>query len=211
MSETIINQRSNSRLLRFLLPIFGLVAGVLVALFLRNILSPYEFKAGLIDPAEPAPSFELQGTDGKAYTLSDLEDKVTVLYFGYTHCPDFCPATLSDLAEVKRALGADAENFQVFMITTDPARDTLPELKSYMAAFDDQFVGLGSDVDELARVWASYGVYVQQNEGSVSSGYLVDHTSTTYVIDKDGMWRLLIPFDFPTDAIVEDIQFLIRE
>ncbi len=187
-------------MMRRLIPVaVAAVLGVAVALvFLTMNRSPHEFTATVYANADPAPSFELTGDGGEPIALDDYADKVVLLYFGYTFCPDVCPASLAELAEAATLLdAADREQLQVLMVSVDPARDTPEVLRDYMDYFDDSFVGLTGSEEEIASVADSYNVFFQAEEGTAATGYLVDHWAGVYVIDRG---QLIGSFGFGTPA-----------
>jgi protein SCO1/2 len=133
-----------------------------------------------------------------------------LLSVGYTSCPDVCPTTLAEFAEVKKQLGAAAQHLRVALVTVDPERDTPKRLGIYTRTFDPTFLGLTGPRATLAKVWKAYGVYVQSHRVPGSSeGYVVDHSATTFVIDASGDLRLAIPFGTPVDDIRHDLELLL--
>jgi len=168
------------------------------------------FRTGALEPPGPAPDFTLRTDQGKTVHLHDWRGSVVLLYFGYTSCPDVCPTTLAEFAEVRRQLGAAAQRLRVAMVTVDPERDTPKRLRVYTRAFDPAFLGLTGSKRTLAEVWKAYGVYVQSHRvpGS-AAGYVVDHSATTFVVDAGGDLRLAIPFGTPVDDIRHDLELLL--
>ena len=168
------------------------------------------FRTGVLEPPGPAPEFTLRSDTGKTVRLRDWRGNVVLLFFGYTSCPDVCPTTLSDLAEVKKQLGPAAQRLRVALVTVDPERDTAKRLHTYVQAFDPTFVGLTERKPALAAIWKAYGVYVRSHRVSGSSdGYMVDHSATTFVIDAEGRLRLAISFGTPVADIRHDLQLLL--
>jgi protein SCO1/2 len=169
------------------------------------------FRTGVLEPAAPAPDFTLRSDQGTLVRLHDWRGSVVLLYFGYTSCPDVCPTTLTELAHVRRQLGALAQHLRVAFVTVDPERDTATRLHNFTRAFDPTFVGLTGPRKTLAKVWKAYGVYVQSHRVPGSSeGYVVDHSTTTFVIDAQGNLRLAISFGTPADDITHDLRLLLR-
>jgi len=168
------------------------------------------FHTGVLEPPSPAPDFTLRTDEGKPFRLRDWRGNVVLLYFGYTSCPDVCPTTLAEFAEVKKQLGPAAQRLRVALVTVDPERDTPKRLRTYTRAFDPTFLGLTGKRDILASVWKAYGVYVRSHRipGSLA-GYMVDHSATTFVIDADGRLRLAISFGTPLPDIRHDLQLLL--
>jgi protein SCO1/2 len=135
---------------------------------------------------------------------------VVVLYFGYTFCPDVCPTTLTDMKQVMKLLGKKADDVQFIMVSVDPERDTPEKLNEYVTYFDPRFIGLTGTPEEVVTAATPFGVIFEKHEGTAATGYLVDHTATLSVIDKDGRMRLLFPFDADPQDIADDLQHLIK-
>jgi protein SCO1/2 len=143
--------------------------------------------------------------------LSQHRGKVVVLTFGYTFCPDICPATLVELAQVRAKLGEAAKRLQVAFITLDPERDTPERLRSYTTAFDPTFVGLTGSATQLAQVREAYGVIAEkQVVPGTSAEYLLAHSAYVYVIDPKGQLQLRYPFGESIDDMADAIQDLLR-
>jgi protein SCO1/2 len=185
-----------------------IAAVLLLALPCAAAESP--FRTGVLEPPSLAPDFTLRTHEGKVVRLHDWRGNVILLYFGYTSCPDVCPTTLAEFAQVKKQLGPAAQRLRVALVTVDPERDTPNRLRTYTRAFDPTFLGLTGPKDSLAKVWKAYGVYVQSHRvpGSLV-GYVVDHSATTFVIDANGNLRLAIPFGTSVEDIRHDLQLLL--
>jgi protein SCO1/2 len=171
--------------------------------------APDAFRATDITGADFARAIELTGHDGKPYRLADSKAKVVVVFFGFTHCPDVCPSTLSKLAEVAKRLGSDADRMQVLFITVDPERDTPELLARYVPAFDQRFLGLYGDAAATARVAKEFKVVYQKQPGKTPETYTVDHSAGTFVFDRDGRVRLFVRHDQSIDDLVHDIRLLL--
>jgi protein SCO1/2 len=128
------------------------------------------------------------------------------MYFGYTFCPDICPASLAELADATEELGEQAEEVQVVMVSVDPARDTPEALSEYMDYFDPSFVGLTGSNEEIAAVADAYGVFYQAEEGTAATGYLVDHLASVFVIDKNGDWVEIFSYGTSGEEIAADVR-----
>ncbi len=189
----------------------GILAVVALVLGWRYLAAPYTYQGSLIDPPVPAADFELGDQNGRIFRLQDQRGSVIVMAFGYTHCPDVCPTTLAQFKQLKSELGAEAANVRFVFITVDPERDTRERLAAYIDSFDPTFAGLSGSREELEPVWQSYFVYQQRREIGSAAGYLVDHTSRIYVIDKEGNLRLTYPFDIDQQAILSDVNHLLKE
>lgn len=171
---------------------------------------PHQFAgAELVEPS-PAPDFTLQSAAGPV-SLSDFEGQYVFIYFGYTYCPDVCPATLAHLARARDMLGEDADKMQVLMVTVDPERDTAEHLAEYVSVFDDSFVGLTGSAAEIDATGKPYGLFYQRHEGTAASGYLVDHTSRAFLIGPDGNALVAYPFDATGEQIAADMQYLLAQ
>ncbi|NCC30723.1 MAG: SCO family protein [Chloroflexia bacterium] len=171
-----------------------------------------QFRGTVLEPAEAAFDFTLIDEQGQPFTLSEQKGQVVVLFFGFTMCPDICPAALADLSVVSRELGADAEAIQVALVSLDPARDTSERLQQYVTAFDPRFKGLRGDEASLAPILKSYGVYSEQRALPNSAmGYTIDHSGFIYAIDKAGNWRLLFAHGTTVEDITADLRLLARE
>jgi protein SCO1/2 len=134
---------------------------------------------------------------------------VVVVFFGFTQCPDVCPTTLSDLAEVKKRLGPDGERLQAIFITVDPERDTPALLSQYVPGFDPSFIGLYGTPEQTAATAREFKVFYQKVPGKTPTSYTIDHTAGTYVFDKEGRVRLFIRHGAPIDDIVADLRQLL--
>lgn len=169
---------------------------------------PYQYHGLLLDSPTTAPDVTLTDHNGQPVSLSDFRDQLVVLYFGYTFCPDVCPTTLGTVAQALEKLGAKAEDVQLVMISVDPERDTPPVLASYLSNFNPSFVGLTGTPEEIASAATPFGVFYEKHEGSAATGYLVDHTASLMVLDRDGRLRLVLPFGTPAEDIAEDLEHL---
>jgi protein SCO1 len=174
------------------------------------LLRPYQYHGLLLESPKPATNFTLTAAGGKQVSLSDFRGKTVALYFGYTFCPDVCPTTLADLAKAARKLGKKADNLQVVMVTVDPERDTPERLAEYMAYFNPTFVGLSGTVDQIAAAATAFGIYYQKHEGTAASGYLVDHTATISVLDREGRVKLVWPFGTMWEDMAADLAHLLK-
>jgi len=190
-----------------------MLLGVVVALMLLPLpcfAAESPFRTGVLEPPSPAQDFTLRTDEGKSFRLHDWLGSVVLLYFGYTSCPDVCPTTLAEFAQVKKLLGPAAQRLRVALITVDPERDTPKRLRTYTRAFDATFLGLTGRRETLVSVWKAYGVYVQSHRVPGSSvGYVVDHSATTFVIDAEGNLRLAVPFGTSVEDIRHDLQLLL--
>ncbi len=172
----------------------------------------YTYHGLLVDPPRPAPDFVLTDVKtGQPFYFGRERGEVTLLYFGYTQCPDVCPTTMGVWKQVKQALGPKAERVRFIFITVDPERDTSKILATYMRAFDDGFIGLRGEPDLLAEVIADYGIWVEKTYfADTAIGYAVNHTASTFLIDRQGTLRVQYPFGTLAEAMIEDITHLLK-
>jgi protein SCO1 len=162
-------------------------------------------------PAKQAFDFHLLDQDGKAFQLSQMRGKVVLFSFGFTHCPNVCPTTLSDLAKVYQALPAkDREKVQVLFVSIDPHRDKPETMKNYIPYFNESFIGLTGSDAQVAEAAKAYGAYYEivHDSGTNPDVYTVNHSALTYLISPDGKWKLLYNFDQLQDfkKMVQDIE-----
>ncbi len=154
--------------------------------------------------------FKLTDHAGRTRSLKDFHGKVVAIFFGYTHCPDVCPTTLSDFAMALKTMGKEADRVQVLFVTVDPERDTPAVLAQYVPAFDPRFLGLYTDPESLAKLAAEFKVVYQRSAGGTPQDYLMDHTAGTYVYDPQGRLRLLVPYGSRPKAIAQDLVTLLE-
>jgi protein SCO1/2 len=198
------------RLPSWLWVVLAIVGALLFVVVGFLVLRPYQYHGLLLESPKPAADFTLAGAGGKAVKLSDYRGKLVVLYYGYTFCPDVCPTTLAEVTKAVQALGKKAEDVQVIMVTVDPERDTPERMAEYMAFFNPSFVGLSGTPDQIAEAATPFGIYYQKNEGTPASGYLVDHTATVNVLDREGRMRLVWPFGTEGDAMAADLKQMLK-
>ncbi|MFN8446851.1 MAG: SCO family protein [Caldilineaceae bacterium] len=176
------------------------------------LISLSSFNGRLVEPPVTGVDFALTATTGKPMALHEFRNRVTLIYFGYTFCPDVCPTTLAKLAGVLRQLTPDErDSIQVLMVTVDPQRDTQEKLKEYLAHFDPSFIGFTGSDDQIAKAAAAFNITYTKHAGSVESGYLVDHTASVAVVDQEGTWRLIFPYELGRDLILADLTHLLRK
>jgi protein SCO1 len=163
-----------------------------------------------ITGASYAQDFSLPDVDGKTRTMKDFAGKVTVVFFGFTQCPDVCPTTMAEVSSVKKALGKDGNKMQAIFITIDPERDTAPVLKAYVANFDSSFVGLRpASAEALADAAKAFKIYYKKVDGKTAGSYTMDHTAASYVFDTKGRVRLFTRYGAGADKLTEDVRQLL--
>ena len=188
-----------------------LLATALFALLLAGCGDPTpKFQLTDITGADFARSFQLTDHNGKPRSLAEFKGKVVVVFFGYTHCPDVCPVTLSELATVAKELGKDAQRMQVLFVTVDPERDTPAVLAKYVPAFDPEFLGLYGDAETTARTAKEFKIFFQK-QSTPGGAYTVDHSAGTYVYDTAGRVRLFSSYGQGAAKMLSDIRTLLSQ
>ncbi len=190
---------------------FSLLAAVLLA----GVLSACgeqkpAFSSIDITGADYGKNFALTDHNGQVRHLSDFAGKVVVVFFGYTQCPDVCPTTLAELAEVKTLLGKDGDRLQALFVTVDPERDTPELLKAYMANFDPSFLALRPALAELPAVAKDFKIYYKKVPGASATSYTMDHSAGSYVFDTQGQLRLFTRYGSGAPVLAADIAQLMR-
>lgn len=169
------------------------------------------FLATDITGAAFARDFALTDHNGRARTLADFRGQVVAIFFGYTHCPDVCPTTLTDFAAALQQLGDQGERVQVLFVTVDPERDTPELLREFVPAFNPRFLGMYGDADTLRALAKEYKVVYEKNSVRGPDDYLIDHSAGTYVYDMQGRLRLLVPYGSDAASIAHDLKVLLSE
>ena len=167
----------------------------------------------IVEP--PLSGLALSGVnwDGEPFELSDVEDQVTMVFFGYTFCPDVCPFTLVKMKQIYNQLGDRANEVAMVFVSVDPQRDTLDKLANYVPNFDERFYGLRLEADEIDLVDEAFGLTVQYGQPKDGAGtdsfYYVDHTGTYFVFDRGGRLRLKFPPNAEVAQILPDLEVLL--
>lgn len=167
-----------------------------------------------ISSVEWGRDFRLADHNGQPRSLADFQGKVVMMFFGFTNCPDVCPTTMADMAQVVRKLGGAGEQVQGLLVTVDPERDTAEALARYVTAFHPGFLGLRGDAhatQELAREFKAYYAADQPGHGQGHGHYMVNHTRAIYVFDRGGKLRLLMNSGRTVDQMAADLALLLKE
>jgi protein SCO1/2 len=157
----------------------------------------------------PDADFHLTDFNGIPRKLTDFKDKVTILFFGYTHCPEVCPITLSNLAKTMQILGPEAERVQIIFITLDPERDTPQLLAKFIPSFFPTFLGLYGDVPSTAAAADTFGVHYAKQFDKHGS-YSVDHSDGTFLIGLNRQPILQSPYGQSPALLASDIKQLLK-
>lgn len=177
----------------------------------QMILSPVksEFKNTDVTGLDYGKDFALTDHTGKPRTLADFKGKAVVVFFGYTQCPDVCPTTLAEMADVMRQLGPLADKVQVLFVSVDPSRDTPELLSKYVPAFDSRFLGLVGDRAATEKIAKEFKVFYQKVAGKDPESYTMDHTAGSYVFDPQGRLRLFVRHGQGAEPIAHDLRLLL--
>ena len=187
----------------------GLVVGLTACDMVGFPSAKPKFNGVDITGAEYARNLSLPDQNGQPRTLADFKGKVTVVFFGYTQCPDVCPTTMVELAQVKKALGKDGERVQGVFVSVDPERDTPEILKAYMASFDPSFVALRGTLEQAQAAAKEFKVFFAKVPGKTEGSYTMDHTAGSYLFDANGKVRLFERYGGGAEALASDIKALL--
>lgn len=191
-------------------PRFLLLTILLLALCLSACAKTQSWALNDVTGHLPDLDFTLTGDNGKPLHGSDFRGKVVLLYFGYTHCPDVCPLTLTHLHQVMGKLGAASDDVRILFVSVDPRRDTPDVLRQYVPAFDKHAVGVTGSVSELRAMAKRYRVAFDLKKPDADGNYEVSHSSAVFIFDRDGKARLLTTSADDTQGLVHDITQLLR-
>ena len=169
------------------------------------------FRGVNITGADYARDFSLTDHNGQQRSLKDFRGKVVVVFFGFTQCPDVCPTSMQELAEVKAALGADGERLQGIFISVDPERDTLEMLKAYMENFDPSFLALRPTPEQLPALAKDFKIHYKKVDGTTPTSYTLDHSAGSYLYDPQGRLRVYHRYGSGAEALTEDVRLLLGE
>jgi len=164
-----------------------------------------------ITGADYARTLNLTDAAGKPRSLAEFKGKVTVVFFGYTQCPDVCPTTMSELASIKKALGPEGARVQPVFVTVDPERDTPAVLAAYVASFGPDFVALRGDAAQTQAAAKEFKVFYAKVPGKTEGSYTMDHTAGSYVFDTQGRVRLFTRYGAPANGLRADLERLLDE
>jgi protein SCO1/2 len=182
--------------------LFGLISGCTDA-------KP-QFTSIDITGADYAKDFSLTDHNGQLRSIKDFEGKVVVVFFGFTQCPDVCPTSMLELAEIKKMLGADGERLQGLFVSLDPERDTPEVLKAYMGNFDPSFLALRPALDKLPQVAKDFKIFYKKVDGKTPGSYTLDHSAGSYVFDPQGRVRLYSRYGTGAAALAGDVKLLLK-
>ena len=191
---------------------FRIVLWALVAIVAIGATGLYLFRP----PARPlgvtGQSFELASTQGGTFTQDSLKGTPSLVFFGYTFCPDVCPTTMAEATAWRAALGLTPEQLRIIFVTVDPARDTLDAVKGYVEGFDPSIIGLVGDDAQTTAAKAAFGVVGERAEGFAEDdpNYLVDHTALTFLIDASSEFDGTIAYGEAQDTAIAKVKRLVE-
>ena len=197
-----------------------ILLGVLAALLSLTVVglvvmvgraNAHTFGGLVANPPTAAPDFTLTDETGQAFTLSSLRGQWVLLDYGYTTCPDVCPATLTNLRQVKTQLGSASSQVRVVFASVDPDRDTVDKIGEYVHHFGADFKGLTGSNAQVAQAAQAYGVKYEKTLSTSAAGYLVTHTAFVYLLDPQFRLRVTYPFGVASQEITADIQYLMTQ
>lgn len=172
---------------------------------------PPPFNASEVSGIAYGKDIGIADTSGQIRRIEDFKDQVTLVFFGFTRCPDVCPSTLMRLRQVRDALGDDAGKLQVLLVSVDPERDTPDRLEAYVKNFDPSFIGLRPEPDALEKVIKGFHAIAVKVPTADGKDYTVDHSATIYVYDRRNQLRLIAQPDIAIDAFAADLRRLAQE
>lgn len=163
-----------------------------------------------ITGADYARDFALADHNGQPRSIKDFQGKVVVVFFGYTQCPDVCPTSMAELAEIRKLLGSDGERLQGLFVTLDPERDTREVLNAYMTNFDSSFLALRPELDKLPQLAKDFKIFYKKVDGKTPGSYTMDHSAGSYVFDPQGRVRLYSRYGSGVAPLAADIRLLLK-
>jgi len=179
--------------------------------FLWGCSPPTPFNATEVSGIDYGRGLRIADTDGRLRSLEDFDDRVAIIFFGFTSCPDVCPNTLLRLKQVRDSLGADADRVSIIVVSVDPERDTPERLGAYVRNFDSAFVGLRPEPQQLAEVVKAFHAIAVKVPSKDGDTYTIDHSATLYVYDRKNRLRLISQPDFGIEALAQDLRRLVAE
>tara|TARA_R110002020_G_scaffold82930_6_gene205549 strand:- start:391 stop:1017 length:627 start_codon:yes stop_codon:yes gene_type:complete len=190
---------------------FRIVLWALVAVVAIGATALYVFQP----PARPlgltGQAFALNSTRGGAFTQDDLVGAPSLIFFGYTFCPDVCPTTLAETTAIREKLGLTSEQLRIIFVSVDPERDTLAMVKDYVEGFDPSIIGLvGSSLEQTENAKAAFGVFSEKTGEPGDPYYLVNHTALTFLIKADGSFQGTISYEEDQDTATAKVKRLVQ-
>jgi protein SCO1/2 len=196
---------TNKSLRNFRIVLWALVAVVAIGATALFMFRPPQRPLGVT-----GQEFALASTQGGTFTQNDLRGTPSLIFFGYTFCPDVCPTTLAETTAWRAQLGLDADDLRIIFVTVDPERDTLEAVKGYVEGFDPSIIGLVGDEAATAQAKAAFGAFSEKAGDVESEFYLVNHTALTFLIDKNGQFQSTISYEEAQDTALAKVKRLVE-
>lgn len=189
---------------------FRIVLWVLVVVAAIAATALYMFRPPQRPLGINGQEFALASTKGGSFTQADLVGTPSLIFFGYTFCPDVCPTTLAETTAWRAQLGLSADDLRIIFVTVDPERDTAEMVKAYVEGFDPSVIGLVGTPEETEKAKAAFGVFSEKSGDVKSEFYLVNHTALTFLIDDDGSFQGTIAYEEASDTALAKIDRLVK-
>ncbi|QQR38274.1 SCO family protein [Devosia rhizoryzae] len=189
---------------------FRVVLWVLVAVVAIGATALFVFRPPQRPLGVTGQEFALASTKGGEFTQASLAGTPSLVFFGYTHCPEVCPTTLAETTAWRNQLGLSEEDLRIIFVTVDPERDTAEMVKTYVEGFDPSVIGLVGTPDETEKAKAAFGVFSEKAGDVASDYYTVNHTALTFLIDDDGSFEGTIAYEEASDTALAKIERLVR-
>ncbi len=189
---------------------FRIVLWVLVAVAAIGATALYVFRPPQRPLGVTGQEFALASTQGGGFTQNDLRGTPSLVFFGYTFCPDVCPTTLAETTAWRAQLGLEPEDLRIIFVTVDPERDTPEMVKAYVEGFDPSVIGLVGSLEETEKAKAAFGAFSEKSGDVDSEFYLVDHTALTFLIDADGTFEGTIAYEEASDTALAKIERMVK-
>ena len=196
---------TNNTLRNFRIVLWALVAVAAIGATMLYVFRPPQRPLGVT-----GQEFALASTQGGTFTQNDLVGKPSLIFFGYTFCPDVCPTTLAETTAWREQLGLSADDLRIIFVTVDPERDTAEMVKGYVEGFDPSVIGLVGSVEETEKAKAAFGVFSEKSGDVESEFYLVDHTALTFLIDETGSFEGTIAYEEASETARAKIERLVK-
>lgn len=164
----------------------------------------------VIEPPTPLVDFSMPSSLGRPIGLAELKGKPTLIFFGFTHCPDVCPTTMAEFKRARAELGADGERVNFVLISVDAERDTPEALASYVQAFDPAFIGLQGEEATLRKIGRDFGLFWEKQPPAADGSYDVEHSSAAYMLDPEGRLKIVYSYGTPYSTFVRDLRALLK-
>lgn len=197
-------QKKRSSLSRLRMMLWGMVVIVGIGASVLYLVRPPERPLGVF-----GGEFTMQSTGGGAFDQDDLRGIPSLVFFGYTFCPDVCPTTLAESSSWMQELNLTGDDLRLIFVSVDPERDTLEALTDYLSVFNAPVIGLTGPMVEVEKAKKAFGIYSKRVEDESSTEYLIDHTASIFMINTDGRFEGTISFGEARDTAMAKIRKLL--